>query len=79
MTIKEIAKIIGKTEQTLHNWKKNNPKLYEAIINYFNDTNNYSLTKEEKELIESFRKLDKEEQDLYYHEIKARALRKKLK
>ena len=83
MTIKKIAEILGKSEQTIHNWKKTNPKLFEVVYNYFNNSNNFSncelkLSEKEKELIESYRELNEEEKNLYYYEIKARALRKKL-
>lgn len=40
MTKKEIAKVINKDISTLYNWKKNNPKLYEAVYSYFNQSTN---------------------------------------
>ena len=82
MNKSEIARKLNINIRTLHNWEKNRKELYQFIIQcYENKSNNenISITQKEKELLDSFRKLDKEEQDLYYHEIKARALRKKLK
>ena len=79
MTQKEIARIIGKSEQTLINWRNKYPKLYEAVINYYNSNeNNFNISNQEKELLEYFKQLSEEEKELYISEMKARILRKKL-
>jgi len=36
-TIKALAKYIGKSEATVHNWKKTNPELYEIIMKFLED------------------------------------------
>ena len=79
----KIAKELEINLKTFYNWEKNKPKLFNFIVNcYKNNSNNETITnitKEEWELLEDFRKLDEEEKKLYIYEIKARALRKKLK
>lgn len=32
--IREAAKLVGKGEATLHRWRKSNPNLFQAVIEY---------------------------------------------
>ncbi|BCD60030.1 MULTISPECIES: hypothetical protein [unclassified Nitratiruptor] len=65
---------------TLYQWKKTRPELYDFIINSFHITENGNNKKTDikKELCKYLEDLTQEELELYYHEIKARALRKKI-
>ena len=36
-TIKALAEYIGKSEATVHNWKKTNPELHEIIMRFLED------------------------------------------
>ena len=78
----ELARILDINIRTLHNWEKNRPKLFNFIINCYKENNNnndnISISEKDLEIIKCLNELDDEEKNLYYHEIKARALRKKL-
>ena len=82
---KKISEKLKIGKSTLYQWKTKRPELYNFIINSLQNTeykdidnNNFQITEKEKQMIISLRELNEEEQELYYHEIKARALRKKL-
>ncbi len=78
MTLEEIAKEINTTRTTLYHWKKSKPKLYEIIMKYYQKESK-ETEDETQELVKYFNELSKEEKEMYLAEIKARALRKKLK
>lgn len=52
-TIKALAEYIGKSEATVHNWKKTNPELHEIIMRFLEedkkcpDINNPNYLKDE--------------------------------
>ncbi len=80
---KKIAETLKIGKSTLYQWKEKRPELYKFIIEQFQNTEktentNIKLTEKEIQLIKAIRELNEEEKELYYHEIKARALRKKL-
>ena len=82
---KKISEELKIGKSTLYQWKTKRPELYNFIINSFQNTetnstdnNKFQISEKEKQMLISLRELEKEEQELYYHEIKARALRKKL-
>ena len=75
MTQKEIAKTIGKSEQTLINWRKKYPMLYQAVVGFYNAHGDFRPTQEEIEMLSYFRGLPEEDQEMYRAEIKALALR----
>lgn len=33
-TIKSAAKLVGKAEMTLHRWRRTNPELFQAVMEY---------------------------------------------
>lgn len=70
---KKIANIAQKLKlgvSTIYQWKKTRPELYEFLLN------NSGMNKSEIDTY--FGMLDKEEQKMYLHEIKARVIRKTL-
>lgn len=75
-TTKEIAKELNIAEGTIFNWKKDKPKLYEIVMNYYSNTSNIEA---KENFFEEFNQLDEEEKEMYRFEIKARVMRKKLK
>ncbi len=75
-TTKEIAKELNIAEGTIFNWKKDKPKLYEIVMNYYSNTSNIEA---KESFFEEFNQLDEEEKEMYRFEIKARVMRKKLK
>ncbi len=79
MTKKELCKFIGITEQAYYKWKKEKPNLFMILENYRTKEDQYSLDNKLKELNKYFQELTEEEKEMYIAEIKARALRKKLK
>lgn len=66
-----IAKKLKIGVSTIYQWKNTRPELYEFLLK------NSVIQKSEIE--KYFEMLDKEEQEMYLHEIKARVMRKKLK
>jgi len=75
-TTKEIAKELNIAEGTIFNWKKEKPKLYEIVMNFYSDTSNNEVN---EDFIKDFEELNEEEKNMYRFEIKARIMRKKLK
>lgn len=69
--ITKIAKELKIGISTLYQWKKTRPELYEYLIR------NSEIQK--NEITELFELLEKEEQEMYLTEMKARILRKKLR
>lgn len=67
----DIAKKLKIGLSTIYQWKNTRPELYNFLLN------NSVIQKSEIE--KYFEMLDKEEQEMYLFEIKARVMRKNLK
>ena len=81
MKAEEIAKRINVAVKTVYNWKETRPELYDVIkkgLGIEPKNVNITIDKEEKELHQLIKKLDKREKEMYIFEIKARLLRKEL-
>ena len=67
----EIAEIIKIDRNTMTNWKKNRPKLYEIVTEYFNeakiypDLDNHEYLK--KETIKAIEQMPKNKMKKFYH------------
>lgn len=81
MTNNELCMFIDTSLQTLYNWKKNKPNLYQIVMDFKNNTskvsNNYNMN-EKEELYKLIEQLSEEEKEYYTAVIKADILRKKL-
>lgn len=70
-TIKALAEYIGKSEATVHNWKKTNPELHEIIMKFleedktYHDLNNPDYLK--KEMIKAIDTLPQTKVKKFYH------------
>lgn len=69
--INEIANKLKIGLSTLYQWKKTRPELYEYLMK--------NSTIQKNEITELFEMLEKEEQEMYITEMRARILRKKLR
>ena len=74
--LQDIAKNLDIGTSTLYKWIKTRPKLYNFIIENSKDKNS---TIENEELNRYFNELNENEKEMYLAEIKAKALRKKIK
>lgn len=70
-TIKALAEYIGKSEATVHNWKKTNPELHEIIMRFLEedktctDVNNPEYLK--KEMMKAIDTLPHAKVKKFYH------------
>ncbi|WP_267523532.1 hypothetical protein [Campylobacter sp. MG1] len=81
MTNIELCSFIDTSIQTLYNWKKYKPNLYQIVMDFKNNvaknTVNYNK-KDNEEIFVLIEQLSKEEREYYTAVIKADILKKKL-
>lgn len=78
MNKKELAVRLDISLATLYNWEKTKPELIK-LINLGLKVENNTFEENEEDIKKYYNELTEEEKEMYFAEIKARVMRKKLK